>query len=311
MVATVPPSGEQVEIRWGRQRAIVVEVGGGLREYWVDGQSVLDGYAEDEMISGGPGQPLLPWPNRLQDGRYEFGGQTLQLPVNEIGHNNAIHGLTRWTNWTVAAREADRVTMALVLHPQPGYPFTLSLTIEYTLTDAGLGVRTRACNLGSAPLPYGAGQHPYLKASTDLVDDVQLKIPARQRVETDERQLPTGRLLAVAGSDWDFRDFRPIGAQCLDTCYTDLERDSDGLARVELRAGGGPTLSLWVDGEYPFVMAFTGDTLAPERRRKGLAVEPMTCPANAFRTGWGLKTLAPGQASVSTWGITFRSDGVS
>jgi aldose 1-epimerase len=312
MPTGAPPSGQQVEIRRGQQRAVVVEVGGGLREYQVAGQAVLDGYAEGEMASGARGQPLLPWPNRLQDGRYEFRGQSLQLPVNEIDKRNAIHGLTRWANWAVSAQAEDRVTMSLVLRPQPGYPFTLDLAIDYALSDEGLSVRTRARNIGAVALPYGAGQHPYLTVGTAVIDDAQLRVPARRVLETDDRQLPTGRVVEVAGSDRDFRDLRPIGTMRLDTCYTDLERNAEGLARVELRSGvGGRAITLWLDTVYAYVQVFTGDTLAPARRRHSLAVEPMTCPANAFRTGSGLLTLEPGEACVSTWGLAVHESSAS
>ena len=139
------------------------------------------------------------------------------------------------------------------------------------------------------------------------MDAAELRIPAQQVLETDDRQLPTGRLLEVAGSEWDFREFRRIGALRLDTCYTDLERGEDGLARIDLRAGeSGCALTLWMDAHYPYVMVFSGDTLAPARRRTGLAVEPMTCPANAFRTGVGLRVLEPGHSCMSEWGLTVQ-----
>src|SRR5262249_5934673 len=153
--------------------------------------------------------------------------------------------------------------------------------------------------------PYGAGQHPYLTVGTELVDTAQLRVPARRLLQTNRRQIPTGRLLKVAGSDWDFREFRPIGSLHLDTCYTELERGPDGLARVDLRDdGSGVALTLWMDAHYPYAMIFSGDTLAPARRRKGLAVEPMTCPANAFRTGAHLPVLEPGRSFESRWGLT-------
>src|SRR5258707_7442188 len=154
-------SGRQFELRAGRQRAVVVEVGGGLREYDVDGQPVLEGYAVDAMADGGRGQPLLPWPNRIADGQYEFDGQHLQLPIEELARRNAIHGLTRWLNWGGTAHGDDRVEMHIVVHPRPGYPFTLDLTLEYALTNVGLTVRTSARNIGDQALPFGAGQHPY------------------------------------------------------------------------------------------------------------------------------------------------------
>src|SRR6185437_15859631 len=89
-----PPSGQQIELTHGAQHAVVVEVGGGLRTYEVDGVAVLDGYARDAMADGGRGQPLLPWPNRLADGQYDWAGRTLQLPVDELSRRNASHGLT-------------------------------------------------------------------------------------------------------------------------------------------------------------------------------------------------------------------------
>jgi len=81
----IAPSGEQIEIVHGDQRVIVVEVGGGLREYTLDGRNVLDGYGADEMSGSGRGQVLIPWPNRIQDGRYSFDGHDYQLPLDDVG----------------------------------------------------------------------------------------------------------------------------------------------------------------------------------------------------------------------------------
>src|SRR5262245_26265284 len=116
------PSGEQHEIRFGDQRAVIVEVGGGLREYDVGGRAVLDGYPLEDMASGGRGQVLLPWPNRIDDGSYAFNRRKYQLPLTEPANHNASHGLVRWANWTVERGGDDRVTMHHLLHPQPGYP---------------------------------------------------------------------------------------------------------------------------------------------------------------------------------------------
>ncbi|MGH3610255.1 MAG: hypothetical protein ACRDRD_19540, partial [Pseudonocardiaceae bacterium] len=132
------PSGEQIEIVHGDQRVVVVEVGGALRVYEVGDWAVLDGYRRDERCTAARGQSLVPWPNRLRDGTYRFEGHDYQLALSEPAKGNAIHGLVRFANWTVAKRARDRVTMAHVLHPQPGYPFALRLTIEYSLSDAGL-----------------------------------------------------------------------------------------------------------------------------------------------------------------------------
>src|SRR5206468_3530132 len=117
-MAAIPPSGRQYVISHGTRRAVITEVGGGLRTYTVDGEDVIDGYAEDEMCSVARGAPLLPWPNRLQDGRYEFADVTHQTPLTEPDRRNAIHGLTRWLSWKARDQGADRVVMELLLHPQ-------------------------------------------------------------------------------------------------------------------------------------------------------------------------------------------------
>ena len=171
--------------------------------------------------------------------------------------------------------------MTHALHPQPGYPFSLELAVEYELSAPGLAVRTTATNIGTATCPYGSGAHPYLRVGTETIDDVLLRVPARTVLRSDDRGIPVGTV-PVDRTELDFRVARPIGATKLDHGFTDLERHQDGLAHVELSAGDA-RLALWVDEAYPYVMVFTGDL--PAVNRGGLAVEPMTCPPNAFRSG--------------------------
>jgi len=304
-MAGTPPSGRQYPIVHGAQRAVVTEVGAALRVYTLAGEDLIDGYSEDEMSTVARGVPLLPWPNRLQDGRYAFGGVTYQTALTEPAKHNAIHGLTRWLNWSAAEHQSDRVLMTLLLHPQEGYPFTLSLAIEYRLAEQGLSVTTTATNAGSRPLPYGAGHHPYLKVAPGLIDDAILRVPALLWLDVDERQIPTGRLIPAKGSAFDFLEPRRIGQTTLDTAFSSLLPDADGLTRVELRTPDGRRrLTLWMDPAYRFLMVFTGDTIPQtDRRRRGLGIEPMTCAPNAFRSGDGLIVLQPGQSATSKWGL--------
>jgi aldose 1-epimerase len=277
-------------------------VGGGLRRYGAGDRELLDGYGTDEMCPTGRGQVLLPWPNRLEDGTYEFDGRKHQLPLNEPQLRNALHGLARWSAWTLGEREPDRVVVEHLLHPQPGYPFSLAVRIEYTLSDSGLSVTTTATNAGADACPYGCGAHPYLTLGTATVDSLILTAPGRQVLRADDRGIPTGKA-AVDGTEYDFTQRRAIGSTRLDHCFTDLQRD-EGLARVELRASDGTAgLTLWMDETYGYLMLFTGDPF-PDVNRRSLAVEPMTCPPNAFRTGDALIRLEPGSSFTSRWGIT-------
>jgi aldose 1-epimerase len=304
-VTVSAPSGEQHELTFEDQRVVVVEVGGGLRAYSVGDRQVLDGYDADEMCSSGRGQVLIPWPNRLADGSYDWRGRMQQLPVDELGTHTAIHGLVRWAAWTAAEREAHRLVVRHDLHPQPGYPFSLTLRIEYTLSERGVRVTTTATNAGRDPCPYGAGAHPYLRPGTAKVDTAVLHMPSRRVLELDARGLPVGSV-AVDGTSLDFREPRRIGETKLDSCFTELERDADGLARVTLASpDSGPGVTLWADEHYPYVMLYSGDD-RPDVSRRSLAVEPMTCPPNAFRSGEGVVVLEPGASVTGTWGLSPR-----
>lgn len=301
-MTTELPSGRQHTISCGDDLAVVVEVGGGLRSYRVRGAEVLDGYTEDERAADARGLPLIPWPNRLRDGSYTFDGEEHQLPLSEPGERNAIHGLVRWARWTVARQATAEVELRHVLPPQPGYPFTLELSLAYRIGSDGLTVTTTARNAGRQPLPYAAGQHPYLFAG-GRVDDCVVQMSAGTFLETDDRGLPTARR-PVDGTAWDFRNARQVGGTELDLAFTDLERDGDGRAWVSLTQPAGRVLRVWADESYPYLQLFTGDTVEPpQRRRRSLGVEPMTAPPNALQDGVDVVRLEPGQSTISRWGV--------
>jgi aldose 1-epimerase len=282
---------------------VIVEVGGGLRRYLTGDGDRLDGYGRDEVCSGGRGQALIPWPNRVRDGRYEFDGRSFQLALTEPEAGNAIHGLARWANWHPVSHAEDRLVVEYRLHPQPGWPAVLDLRIEYALGPGGLSVTTVATNSGRDACPYGAGFHPYMTLGTDTIDELVLQAPGRSYLESDERGIPTG-VHAAGATCFDFTQPRVIGANQLDTGFTDLIRDDDGLARVRLRTADGERgVNLWLDGAYRYLMLFTGDTLAPAARRRGLAAEPMTCAPNALASGQGLIRLEPGESHRGAWGL--------
>lgn len=298
------PSGRQVTLDAHGQHLTVVEVGGGIRAYGTDSGPVLDGYGEHEMCSGARGQFLAPWPNRLAGGSFEWGGRRLQTAITEVESHTAIHGLVRWSAWAQDEATADRVRLSHRLHPQPGWPWTVEFRVTYRLSPEGLSVLTEATNLADEACPLGFGWHPYLRAFGGTVDALTLSVPARTAYRSDERGLPSGRY-EVAGTDTDFTSGRQVGSARLDLCLTDLDRDPDGRAVVELSSpGGSGSARLWVDRAYSHLMVYSGDTLAdPARRRRGLAVEPMTGPPDLLRTGDGLITLGPGATFEATWGV--------
>ncbi len=281
-------------------------MGATLRSFTVDDRPVIDGFGPEEWSHGGRGQVLAPWPNRLGDGAYTFEEVTAQAPLNEVDRRTAIHGLVRWLPWRLTGRAQNRVGLSCELRPSPAYPFALRLEIEYRLGREGLTVSTDAQNIGTGDLPFGLGFHPYLTVGTNSIDQARLRVPARRRLVTDDRGLPTGSV-GVAGTEYDFITDRPIGVTRLDSAYCDLVRDGDGRVRVDLdHPDGDAGVTLWAGDSFGYLMLFTGDTLAPGSRRASLAVEPMTCPPDAFRSGTDVTVLRPGARWAGSWGITPR-----
>ena len=293
----VAPSGEQYEIGGGGYRAVVTECGAGLRVLEHEGRALVHGYAEDEPPSAGRGQLLLPWPNRIADGRYRFGDQELQLPLTEVTRGHASHGLVRWVAWTLREHTGDAVRLGYRLMSQMGYPWTLDLTASYAVSAEGLEVAVTATNVADTPAPFAAGAHPYLTVGDPPADPWTLTLPAATALEVDERLIPTGAV-EVAGTDLDFRAGREIGSLALDTAYGDLDRDEDGWAEVRL-AGPAGGVALRMDRHHQWVQAFVG----PPGRRDAVAVEPMTAPPNAFATGWDVLVLDPDERVTVRWGI--------
>ncbi|HEU5038598.1 MAG TPA: aldose 1-epimerase family protein [Nocardioides sp.] len=288
------PAGHALVLEHGAYRAEVVSVGAGLRSLQYAGRDLVAGYAAGEVCPDYRGWVLQPWPNRIGDGRYEFAGTTHQLPLTEPEHGNALHGLVGWERWDVHHPDASRAAFHHELVPRTGYPFALDLDVDYRLTDAGLRVTIEARNDDDAPAPYGAGFHPYLTLGRP-VDDLELTIPAETWCPMDERGLP-GPAQPVAGTPYDFRESRRVGDLVVDHPFGGLTGDT-----VTLR-DGDRAVTVTVGDGCRWLHVFTCDTHDPSRQ--AVAVEPMSCPPDAFRTGTDLVVLEPGATHRMSFLVT-------
>jgi aldose 1-epimerase len=297
------PSGSQWTISHGEQQAVVVEVGGGLRRWRVGDADLVDGYEADELCVGGAGQVLAPWPNRIRDGWYTFEGEEHQLPLSEPETHTALHGLVRWLPWRLVAADRTSVTCECLLPAQTGYPWSLSLRTTWSLSDGGLAAEHWATNLSDRPAPFGFSVHPYLRVPGVPVSDLRLRVPGRARLLTDTRLLPIGAA-KVDGTDWDFTTPRPIGGQVIDTAFGSVIPDPDGGSSVTLTSPNGTGVRFWADQSFRWWQVFTSDTLAAERKRRSVAVEPMTCPPDAFRSGKDVIVLQPGDTWHGAWTLS-------
>lgn len=297
--AAVGPTGHQYEISSGSYHAVITEVGATLRMLRSGGNDLIVGFGSNERVTGGRGQQLLPWPNRVRDGRYRHAGRDHQLALTEPERRNAIHGLVRWQPWTLVQHGADHVTQQIVIYPQKGWDTALVATVTHQVSVEGLTVTVAAQNAGDRGVPFGYAAHPYLTAGEPAVDELQVTLPAGSCLRVDDRMLPVAAE-SVAGSPEDLRHGAPLGAIELDTAFTDLTADSRDIWSVRLAHGDRET-KLWADADHRWAQVFTGTDRGP-----GLAVEPMTCGPDAFNapvTAPGLVTLEPGDRYTGSWGI--------
>jgi aldose 1-epimerase len=302
------PSGRQLTITHGPQRAIVTEVGAGLREYTVDDEPVVWPFGVLEMSGGGRGQLLAPWPNRIEDGTYSFNGVPARAALDEPDRRNAIHGLVRWLSWRVDDAGESAVSLSCVLAPQPGYPWRLLLTVRYEVGDDGLLVEASAENLSGETAPFGMGAHPYLDTGPQGADGCVLQLQASRHLLLDDRGIPSGSE-GVSGTAFDFAAGRSLSGVRLDDCFADIGAAGEDTLparaawQAQLTRQDGTGSALWADEAWPYVMCYTGDTLAAVDRRRGVAIEPMTCPPNALRSGESLVIIAPGGTWSGRFGI--------
>ncbi|WP_375480753.1 aldose 1-epimerase family protein [uncultured Jatrophihabitans sp.] len=295
--------GETWTITSGPHRATIAEVGAGLRSYTHEGRDVTCRYGDDELPPKGCGTTLVPWPNRIRDGRYTFDGVEQQLALTEPDKRNAIHGLGRWARWSLVEQTSDSVRLGLDIVPQKGYPFQLHAEVEYVLEYArGLVVELSGRNDGSQRAPFGMGSHPYLSAQGASLDDVLLGVAADETFDVDDQQIPV-RTRPIR-DDEDFGGSSRLGARRFDQGFTSLViEDSvpDDLYSMVHLSGAGFSSSIWFDSGFKYLQVYTVDEVSPGQ--PGVAFEPMTCAPNAFNSGDGLLVLEPGESWSGRWGI--------
>jgi aldose 1-epimerase len=196
-----------------------------------------------------------------------FEGQSLQLECNDKEGPNAIHGFVRSLPWRVQEVHANKVTFEIRLdadtYAARGYPFSLAVWVTYNLDSFGLTCTFTVKNVGQQAAPVGVGFHPYFTVGTPLIDEAEVQIPGTAYLEFNERLVPTGAILSVAGTPWDYRRFREIGRQFFNHCYIQLERDAQGMAIVSLRhAARDRTINITMDHAFSAVVVYTGDAIA-------------------------------------------------
>ncbi len=309
----------ELSLSFENQRAVVSPWGASLRRYVLINDAhetdIVWGYSGGSGKRGGQGDVLIPFPGRIRDGRYTFDGRSLQLECNDKEGPNAIHGFVRSLPWHVQETHSHKVTFEIRLdadtYAERGYPFSLAIWVTYDLGASGLTCTFTVKNIGRQTAPVGVGFHPYFTVGTSLIDEAEVQIPGTAYLEFNERLVPTGAILNVVGTSWDYRRFREIGRRRFNHCYVRLERDEQGMATASLRrTASGRAIDVTMDPSFSAVVVYTGDAIA-DTPRAALAIEPMTCASDAFNhPDWGLKQLAPGEIFAGRYNVRHRDSSV-
>jgi aldose 1-epimerase len=226
---------------------------------------------------------LFPWPNRIRDGQFSFGGQEYRLP-RPPGQAHASHGYARVWPWTLDAAEAAddrafcRASVTITGTANGGWPFPAQLTVEYRLTDATLTLHAEATNIGDQAMPMGFGIHPWFPLPITSDGDrerCELRLPASAIWELDDL-ITTGQRRPVDDA-FDARDWRALAGTYLDDVYTELALDDAGWFAAEVRdPNSGRRIAVRSD------RAFREHVVYAPPNRSVVCLEPYTCPTDAF-----------------------------
>lgn len=270
-------------------------------------QEIVTGYCGAGNKVGGQGDVLIPFPGRVKEGRYTFEGQTHQMKKNDKEAPNAIHGFLRSLIWETENRSEEAVTFSTAFgpHDHEGYPFALRSQVRYRVTATGMRCEFQIVNTGSGDAPVAAGFHPYFTVGTDTIDAATLEVPFASTLEYNADLVPTGQVLPVEGTPFDFRRPRNIDQTQFNTCYLNPAREGNAPLRVRLSdPATGRAVSVQLDPSFDYVVLYSGDPLPEAHRRRALAIEPMTCGSDAFNhPEWGLAVLAPNVALSGAWEV--------
>ena len=306
-----------MQISAGNYTATIDPHGAGLATLLYDGKPLVAGYQHARPFTAGA--LLMPWPNRTGDGIFSHHGSIHRLACNEPDRNNALHGFAAEANWHVTEHSRSAVTLQWQGPARTEWPWPLHYSITWALADDGLSAELTVTNTGTdtstntgtetthpgtESSPFGVGWHPYLSALGAPLDECTLSMPAATNLPLDpDRLLPAGPEIPATEIVGKHQQMEGIE---LDHCFRmeAPQTSSDHAAhQIELRDADGHGTILWADEHFSWCQVYTSPESAPSIGR-AVAVEPMTCPPNALRSGESLLQLASASSISFRFGIS-------
>jgi aldose 1-epimerase len=280
----------KTHISFGPLELEIDTLGARITRFSNAGEEVMK-LASDEL-QGFNGMVLAPWPNRIANGKYQIGQDAYQLEINEFNRNNALHGFAYKTEFDIKSHAASDIVLEAKLTEPKGYPFEIHLQIIYKLDESGFRCEFLATNNSDQHAPFGIGFHPYFPVD----DRTKISIPANTHILTDKQMIPVSE---EANPNKEFL----FGDVDFDDCFTQLERNNS-IAEIQIESNDR-AITLWQDPAFNYVMVYTTSEFeALDGPSKAIAIEPQTCPANAFNTE--VPMLKQRERLQGSWGISFN-----
>ncbi|CAB4548239.1 unannotated protein [freshwater metagenome] len=280
-----------VTIAQGSMSAKIQTIGGSLIGLSDAGFELIEPNTAKDLY---PGSILAPWPNRIKDGKYQFDGLKYQLPINEISRSNSLHGLVAHVDWQINEQAQNKLKLKYTLDLPNIYPGKLLLTVYYEINNNCLSVKISSKNIGSQSAPYGVSIHTYFIAGKIVKNNqLFLKVPADKYLDVDSLRLLPISLKPIENTEFDFQKLRQIGSTFIDHAF----RHKENLPReVELQDHLGRGVMLEFDQSSKWIQIHTADRNGAEQSRNTVAIEPMSCPPDAFNSDVDVINLKPGDS---------------
>ena len=285
---------DRLTLRAGRAEVELSRQGGCITAYrWHSGDDLIDWMrpapVEDSFApTDAACFPLVPYSNRICEGRFEFEGSTYQLALNFPPEGHSIHGHGWQREWQIAEQDATAATLAFDFEPAAGgedpWPAAYSAEQRFLLDEDNLTVEIAVTNRGSRNMPVSLGLHPYFPCSAGC----HLTAKVDQMWQSDATMLPTDLVAPEAERD-PGQGIRPADVS-LDSVFTGFAGTAE-MVWPERDA----RLTMQSDPGLGYLVVFTPDG------EDFFCVEPVSAmtdavnQANRGRRDTGLRVLAPGE----------------
>jgi aldose 1-epimerase len=280
----------KVHISSNEVSAVISTEGAALIGLSVSKLDLIEPNTRDGLYAG---KILAPWPNRIKDGKYSFNKKDYQLPVNEVSKSNSLHGLVANCQWDVIFQDQSKVILQHLLNQPDIYPGKLQLQVTYEIIENGIEITVLSENVGELSAPYGVSIHTYLVAGALVKNnELLLQLPSDQFLEVDAERLLPIKLQPVTGSNFDFISLKKISNLFIDHAF---KYSSDYPRSILLLNAEGQGAEVIFDEQSKWIQIHTADRDLQADSRMAVAIEPMTCPPDAFNSGIDLIVLESGK----------------